>query len=254
MLDRQTCIKTATSLRFTYCKELVILGGCLTTDADTDRAIEFALIRARGQWIQSMKLLCRRRVPISKRLQNYYATVGKSALHGLEGLPLTQTALKSIMSFDRSCLRAMIAMVKREGEGWVDFRRRQNTLLRRLFTKLGLQELAAQLLAKQHGWAEHVTRMSRNSLAKRCEVAGCWSETGTLEEWRCTQAINSQLDPSNRTKWRHSKKGCSPHWESNLVKVFGDLWRQQAVDRWSWRASRARFVWECCNNLFGIGH
>ena len=163
----------------------MILGGCLTTDADTDRAIEFALIRARGQWIQSMKLLCRRRVPISKRLQNYYATVGKSALHGLEGLPLTQTAVKNIVSFDRSCLRTMIAMVKREGEGRVDFRRRQNTLLRRLFTKLGLQELAAQVLAKQHGWAGHVTRMSRS------EVAGSWSETGTLEEWRCTQAINS---------------------------------------------------------------
>ena len=160
--------------------------------------------------MQSKTALCRKRVPISKRVENYYCSVGASALHGLEGVPLTQTALKKVMGFDRSCLRAMARIVKHEGETWVNFRRRQNKFLRNLFDKLQIQELGVRLLSKQHGWAGHVLRLSPS------DIAYIWANTGTLEEWHSMQAFHSVLDPTSKNRWRHSTKGPKIHWESPL--------------------------------------
>ena len=193
-------VRAATFLEFQLCSELIVVGSCLTVDADTDAAIDFALARARGLWMQSKTALCRKRVPISKRVENYYCSIGASALHGLEGVPLTQTALKKVMGFDRSCLRAMARMVKHEGETWVNFRRRQNKFLRNLFDKLQIQELGVRLLSKQHGWARHVLRLSPS------DIAYIWANTGTLEEWHSMQAFHSVLDPTSKNRWRHSTR------------------------------------------------
>eukprot|EP00973_Karenia_brevis_P022864 3148180-Karenia_brevis.AAC.1 len=75
---------------FTYEHELVILGTCLTADADAMAAVTSSLEKARKHWIQRRTQLCRKRVPLSKRIARYYDTVGLTALHGHEGLVITQ--------------------------------------------------------------------------------------------------------------------------------------------------------------------
>jgi len=235
------------AVRFSLASELVVLGACLSADADAPTAVEFALSRARHQWIRRRKQLCRMRVPLSKRIARYHATVCLTALHGLEGIPLSQTVLGQLQSFDRRCLRAMLGMRKRDEEGWVAFRSRQNRLLRRVFRKMGRTELAAQLLSKYHGWAGHVTRLGRHHLAAQ------WATTNTVEDWHLSQAIH-QEDVKNSTGWRHGGAGRIVRWEGMLVKVYGDLWRQRAADRRAWRSDRSTFIFEACNLLLGTGH
>ena len=190
---------------------------------------------------------CRRRVKLSLRVQRYYGTVGLTVMHGLEGVPLTQTLLRKVMSFDRRNLKSMLCLKKHTGEDWVDFYKRQMSLLRQFMCRAGIMELAARLIAKQHGWAGHVTRLAPS------HIAHCWSCTGTLEDWHLKQAIYSTLDPSNSLAWRHKSKGANTHWESNLSRALGDHWRYQASDRKAWRSSRSHFVQQVSDLMLGSG-
>ena len=235
------------SVPFQHKETLVVLGACLAPDADADVAMKFALSRGMGHWIQRRKALCRRRVLLCKRVRRYYSTVGATVLHGLEGLPLTQKLLGKVMSFDRRNLRSMLCLRKLPDETWKAYTKRQNTLLRKVMGGMCCMELAARLLAKQHGWAGHVTRLDRH------HVAAQWACAGTLEDWHLKQAVYSNCDAANTTGWRHKSKGPKTHWESNLARVFGDQWRTLALDRRKWRASKAYFICECCDALMGSG-
>ena len=110
---------------------------------------------------------------------------------------------------------------------------------------IGVMELAARLIGKQHGWAGHVTRLSAQHVSQN------WASTGTLEDWHLKQAIYSHFDRSDKTSWRHKRKGKQTHWETNLASVFGDLWRVQANDRKLWRSSRLLFVHRLFDALLG---
>ena len=222
-----------------------ILGSCLTPMADSDRAVQFALSRGRAHWVQRRLQLCRKRVLLRKRIDRYYATVALTVLHGLEGVPLTQALLRDVMSFDRRNLKSMLGARKRAGETWQDFGKRQNRFLRRFMEKIGATELVARLLAKQHGWAGHVSRLPAH------HVAAEWAQTGTLEHWHLTQAVYSTLDAKNSLSWRHASKGPKTHWETNLMRVYGDNWRPLTADRKSWRRGRARFISDLGDDLLG---
>jgi len=228
------------TVRFAQAGELVILGSRLAIDADAMVAVQFALSRGRCQWAKRRRQLCRRRVALGKRLERYYETVGQTVLHGLEGVPLSQSVLKAVQSFDRRCLRAMLCMHKREQEGWTAFRTRQHTLLRRVFTGIGRVELLAKLLQRHHGWAGHVTRLNDQHIASQ------WSKEGTTEQWGLTQAIFSE-DMRNVTGWRHPGAGRIVRWEDVLARVHGDRWRETAMDRARWRSLRASFVASACD-------
>ena len=151
------------------------------------------------------------------RVRRYYATVGLTVLHALEGVPLTQTLLRKVLVFDRRNLRSMLALRKRASESLVEFAQRRNRLLRKFMTNAEIMELGARLIGKQHGWAGHVTRLPAHQLAH------IWARTGTLEEWHLKQAIYSNFDPANKSQWRHLRKGQQTHWETNLATVFGDF-------------------------------
>ena len=86
------------------------------------------------------------------------------------------------------------------------------------------------------------------------DIASSWAATGTTEEWHATQTFFAHYDPTNTTKWRHRRPGRSPRWEDLLVKVFGDWWRTNGLDRRAWHSSRSFFVWQACNFLLGTGH
>ncbi len=224
---------------------LDILGARLTPDAGSEVAILFALSRGRRHWIQRRKQLCRRRVPLSKRILRYYATVGATVLHGLEGAPLTQLLLRKVQSLDRRNLHCMACLRKRPDETWIVFKRQQNRLLRTCMGEIGVMELAAKLLSKQHGWAGHVSRQPAY------HISAAWSRVGTLEEWHLKQTVYSQLDPLNAAKWRHKAKGPKIHWETSLAAVYGDLWRNCAMDRKAWRKSRCHFLSVSSDALLG---
>ena len=119
---------------------------------------------------------------------------------------------------DRRNLQAMLCLRKRVDEQWAVFIKRQHRFLRTFMGRIGVMELAAKLLAKQHGWAGHVTRLSQQ------HVAWGWSRVGTLEDWHLKQAVHTHVDPRNTTSWRHKATGPKAHWEGNLVLVFGDQW------------------------------
>jgi hypothetical protein len=160
-------------------------------------------------------------------------------------VPLTQTALRKILSFDRRNLRSMLAIRKRSEETWVEYRHRQNSYLRRFMNTAGIMELVARLVGKQHGWAGHMVRLPQH------HVAHSWGHTGTLEDWHLKQTIYSHFDPCNKSSWRHPRKGHQAHWESNLASCFGDLWRAKASDRKAWRSSRTHYIVERLNTLLG---
>ena len=167
--------------------------------------------------------------------------------HGLGGVPLSQAVLRQVLSFDRRNLKAMLCMKKRSGETWELYHRRQNQFLRIFLGKVGCMELAARLLAKQYGWAGHMARLPEH------HVAAQWGRAGTLEQWHSTQTIGTQLDPSNKTKWRHKVKGAKVHWESLLARLLGDTWRHQAMDRKGWRKDRQHFLERAGQILLGEG-
>jgi len=190
---------------------------------------------------------CRRRVRLTLRVRRYYATVGLTVLHALEGVPLTQTLLGRVIRFDRRNLKSMICLKKRERETWLEFRRRQKRFVRRFLDKAGIMELGARLVSKQYSWAGHVTRLPQY------HVASVWSRTGTIESWRLRQTIYSALDPANHTAWRHRSKGAKVHWETNLVRCLGDQWRTSALNRDDWKANRPTYIQNVFDALFGKG-
>ena len=114
------------TLRFTHSPTLEVLGACLTPEADAMTSIDFASSRGFAHWIQRRCQLCRRRVLFSKLFHRYYAVVGLTVLHGLEGVPFSQALLRKVLSSDRRNLKSMLNMKKRSLEPWVDVRRRQN--------------------------------------------------------------------------------------------------------------------------------
>ena len=234
---------------FGHEESLVILGVLLTQDADAQASADFAISRAQRHWFQRSKQLCRRRVPISKRILWYYATVGATALFGQEALPLTQKTLRAFQSFDRRCLHAILGIKKDCNMGWTAFRRRQNTKLRAIFLKMGIGELSVRLLAKQHAWAGHVSRLDV------AHIAGAWSRVGTAQDWLFTQAALGRLDSQNSQKWRHPRRGrLATSWETWLVRAIGDDWRHLALDRAKWRESRELFLKSALTLIFGEGH
>jgi len=251
-IDAQLGIKTGqispvshVDVIFSRASRLEVLGACLTSQANAEDAIDFALSRGHGHWIMRRRQLCRRRVRLTLRVRRYYATVGLTVLHGLDGVPLTQALLRKVLSFDRRNLKSMLSMRKHSEETWVDYRRRQNRCLRRFMDRAGIMELVARLVGKQHGWAGHLMRLPPH------HVVHSWGRTGTLEDWHLKQAIWSQCDPGNRTLWRHGRKGYQTHWEANLAACFGDLWRTRADDRKMWRASRTSYILQTLSRLLG---
>lgn len=165
------------AVRFDQAGSLIVLVACLGPDADAHTAVQQALSWAWHQWAKRHKQLCRRRVSLAKRLVGYYGSVGLAALHGLDGVPLTQAVLREVQAFDRRCLRCMTSMKKRIDEGWMQLRERQHRLLRKMFAKIGQTELVVRLLSKQHGWAGHVMRLEGTHLAAQ------WAMAGTKEDW-----------------------------------------------------------------------
>ena len=242
--EQRTC---KVRLQFSQEEELVVLGSCLAINADSMVAIQFALSRGRHQWAKRRHQLCRRRVGLRRRVGRYYETVGQAVLHGLEGVPLSQTVLKAVQSFDRRCLRARLCMQKREEEGWMAFRTRQHAQLRRLFTGIGRVDLLVQLLERHHGWAGHATRLNEQHIAAQ------WSKEGTIEEWGLTQAVYDE-DKRNATGWRHPGAGHIVRWEAVLARVHGDRWHEAAMDHSRWRGLRATFVVLACDALLGKQH
>ena len=124
-------------LSFERVEQMIVLGSCLNVVADSAVAVDFAIERARRHWLQRRTQLCRRRVPLSRRIAAFYDTVGRTLLHGLEGVVLKQSVAKTVQSFDRQCLREMLCMKKRDDEAWLTFRRRQHAVIRQVFSKLG---------------------------------------------------------------------------------------------------------------------
>ena len=241
----QTSPVSHVDVTFSQVSRLEVLGACLTAQADAEDAIGFALSRGHGHWIMRRMQLCRRRVRLTLRVRRYYATVGLTVLHGLDGVPLTQALLRKALSFDRRNLKSMLAMRRHSGETWVDYRRRQNRCLRCFMDRAGIMELVARLVGKQHGWAGHLVRLPVH------HVIHSWGRTGTLEDWHLKQAVWSHCDPGNRTLWRHRRKGYQTHWEANLAACFGDLWRTKADDRRAWRSSRTPYILQTLSRLLG---
>ena len=153
MVIEDTCFSRVSSLE--------VLGACLSTTAESLVSIKFCIQRAWQRWFQRRPQLCRRRVPLSKRIERYLSTVGLTLLHGTEGILLTQGILREVQSFDRCCLREMLCMQKPSAMGWTEFRRRQYRILRDTFSGMGRLELAGQLLKKQFGWAGHGGKRER---------------------------------------------------------------------------------------------
>ena len=218
-------------------------------DADAQASADFAISRAQRHWFQRSKQLCRRREQISKRILRYYGSVEATALFGQEALPLTQKTLRAFQSFDRRCLHAILGIKKDCNMGWTAFRRRQNTKLRAIFSKMGIGELSVRLLAKQHAWAGHVSRLDV------AHIAGAWSRVGTAQDWLFTQAALGRLDSQNSQKWRHPRRGrLATSWETWLVRAIGDDWRHVARDRAKWRQSREPYLKSALTLIFGEGH
>jgi len=180
-------------------------------------------------------------------MQRYYSTVGLTVLHGLEGVPLTQGLLRKVVTFDRRNLKSMVGLKKRDSEEWVAFHQRRNRFLRGFMGKAGIMELAARLIAKQQGWAGHMTRLPAH------HIAACWSRVGTLADWHLKQTMFSCFDPANVSKWRHKSRGKKVHWESNLCNALGDQWRSHALERKKWRSMRACYVQKVFDALLGDG-
>jgi len=140
-------------------------------------------------------------------------------LHGLEGVPLTQSTTRAIRVFDGRCLRAMLCMRNKDTDTYVCFMRRQNKCVRRVLQKIGISELVVRVLSKQFGWAGHVTRLQPQHVAEQ------WARVSTIESWRISQSCGTILDASNATAWRHKKRGRCVRWETMLVTSLGDNWR-----------------------------
>ena len=133
--------------------------------------------------------------------------------------------------------------------GFTQYRRKQHMNLRRVLSRMGRTELAAQLLAKQHAWAGHLARLDEAHLAAQ------WASSFSLEQWRLQQAIGMAFDKSGvKTRWRHCKRGPITRWDNLFCRVEGLGWRSTAQDRTAWKRARRRFVQEAANQLFGAGH
>jgi hypothetical protein len=236
-------------VEFTRVDSMEVLGSSLTPSADSLSSIRFCIRRAWHHWFQRRSQLCRRRVPLLKRIERYLSTVGLTLLYGTEGLIMTQGLLKEVQSFDRHCLREMLCMKKPDVMGWTEFRRRQHRILRRALDALGRVELSGQLLLKQFGWAGHVARMCEDPLAAQ------WATECSIETWRIQQAVGESSDRySKRSRWRHKRRGPIRRWDSLIGRVLGSAWWTLAQDRDAWKAMRFDFVRGAATALLGAGH
>ena len=170
----------------------------------------------------------------------------------MPGRPMAATLMAIrmyIQSFDRSCLQKMLCMRKPSEIGFTAYRRRQNNILRRILSRMGTSELAAQLLAKHYRWAGHVARMHSSHLAAQ------WASEFTLEAWRLQQAVGELLDrQGERTSWRHSRQGRVSRWDGLLHRILGSTWQTAAQDRNAWKAVCSAFVSNAADSLLGVGH
>ena len=110
-------------------ESLVVLGARLAANGDSQVSFRYSIQRAWRHWIQQRAQNCQTRVLLNNCIARYIS-IGLTLLLGVEGIPLSQSLLKEVQSFDRHCLREMLGRRKPASMGWCAFRCRQHAVLR----------------------------------------------------------------------------------------------------------------------------
>ena len=209
---------------------IVHLGSCIDSMNSVSAAIAHRLKVSWQHWHDRKSQLCRRRVPLRKRILRWFQTVGKTLCFGLGELNLLNEHIAKLDSFNLYCLRCMLSRRRPTNMTPWDFNHRLNVKIRGILREMN-QPLAGSLaVCLQHTWAGHVERSDPTSLC-RCLMhyrdASWWAEQQTL--------------PAHK-RHRRVDVGRPITWESRLSRCHGNKWWELCSDRLVWKQYRAAFV------------
>eukprot|EP00973_Karenia_brevis_P027779 3828653-Karenia_brevis.AAC.1 len=143
-------------IKFAKSTRLVVLGVALSPEADAATTVNHRIALATKHWHARRQQLTRRRSPLIPRFRRYKQTVAKTLVWGLQSVRWTQTAFRSVVSFDRRCMRGMMARRRRKRERWKSFYRRVHSRLRSVLAEGNLHETGFDILMASHGWFGHM--------------------------------------------------------------------------------------------------
>ncbi len=145
------------------------------------------------------------------------------------------TKLETIdLSYCRSILRTRW---KRDTESYVDYMRRSAKVVKRWKKISSIRPMPEQIAISIHRWAGHVAR--QDSQQSPIAVILRWRD---IKWWRRRQDDQGQLDPHNKERWKHNRKGPIVRWENALCKLVGEDCKDKAQYRKSWKAGEKDFV------------
>eukprot|EP00973_Karenia_brevis_P038290 5279304-Karenia_brevis.AAC.1 len=69
-----------------------------------------------------------------------------------------------------------------------------------------------------------------------------------FSDWPMEQAVGLDMDPQNKTGWRHRRSGPFKDWAEHLRAGFGDEWMEFAINssQREWKGTESTFVDKLC--------
>ena len=208
--------------------KMAILGTLVDREGRDRTAYEHRLACAHHVWRREARILCNKRLPLSRRLQRYQDTVVASALYGAGSWNLLQAELGNMRTWQLQHLRAMLCLRKPPLDKWPEFFKQSATVARTKFANAGHEPITVRARRLHHRFAGHFVRedTASNLLAFTLSIYD-------NEEWRVQQAMGLH---------HHRRPGPAQRFENTLERVHGMLWKQAARDRKAWRTLEDEFA------------
>jgi hypothetical protein len=200
-------------------KGLNILGVWIDPGNDNSTMWKHRLTEAHLSWLGLKAQLCRRRVPLRKRIQRWQSTVGKTLLWGCGAWTMTKEDFLKIQSFQLRCFRHMWGRRARLDELWSHTCIRLTHQIKGMLKKWNIELIADTALGMYHSWAGHAARLPKAHF---------------LHDLLRFMAVT---DKGMRKAWGRPKD-----WDVKIKNSLGSDWWTFTTDREKWKGLGRNFV------------
>jgi hypothetical protein len=212
-----------------------ILGVRLDRAGSTACSIEHRIAAAWSMWVGCSEYLTARRIPLLRRIQKFYETIGRTILYGSGGWVLNEWACARLDRVEKSFLRKILCRPKHDDETWASYHVRINHKIREVQARTKIMPLSLQAVCNYYGWAGHVARLD-----PECPIH-------KLLCWRPTSWFKRVQDLGSDDAWQRVPRmrvGRPIRWDEGVLDAAGFDWMRQAQDWDGWRHFKLRAALE----------
>ena len=231
--DKRIVLPDGETALIRFREQLEVLGVMLDRRGSTSTSIEHRLSKAEGAYGSLAMQLKNSKLPVSERIAAWSRGPIVSALYGAGGWHITATQLGDLRRWECRHIKRFLKMKRaHEDESPVEYHRRTNLAIHRLFVKHRVLPIYLKTLKLQHSWASQWWNLRLDDGSNPLKE---YMNLRPAATWKDTQDMMAQLDYNNGSGWRHQHGGTRAQWEDTYNKSWPS-WREDldsGLARWN---------------------